>query len=84
VTAVNLDGKIRELGRGEISFGYRGSSLTDFAILRATFELRRADRKDLRQRMIYAIADKKATQPLGASSGGGAFFEMSAMSAPVS
>ncbi|MEX0715390.1 MAG: UDP-N-acetylmuramate dehydrogenase [Planctomycetaceae bacterium] len=54
----------------ELSFGYRQSSLTDLAILEATFELPSDDPDEITHRMRKLWIMKKATQPLTFQSAG--------------
>jgi len=73
VEALDRNGKGVELDRSEIRFSYRESSLADLVLTRVVFELRPGDRQQARRRMAKAIASKKASQPLGAASGGCVF-----------
>lgn len=74
VRAVSRDGQIRELEPSDLSFGYREARL-DGAIV-SSVELRLqpgCDPSAVRQALKNIMADKKASQPLAASSCGCVF-----------
>ncbi len=59
-----------ELGRSQIDFGYRTSSLAGKIILSATLELEESDPARVRERTEQILAHKQATQELSASTAG--------------
>ncbi len=58
-------GEVRELGRDEISFEYRRSSLEEAIILSATLELQREDSLELSKRLQKLWIFRKTSQPIG-------------------
>jgi len=63
---VRPDGRAEWVGKKDIRFGYRNSSLKgEGVITAAVFALERADPRDLRSRMTGYFAEKLEKQPLG-------------------
>ncbi len=73
VDVLTPDGEIRRLGRHEIDFRYRWSSLRGQLIVGAELELRPGDPAALKATYDAILADKKATQPMGAPNAGCVF-----------
>ncbi|MDR2641934.1 MAG: UDP-N-acetylmuramate dehydrogenase [Planctomycetaceae bacterium] len=63
VRVANLDGTISTLSKGEITFGYRSSSLDTGVILEATFRLELGDVSELSKRMQKCWIVRKSQQP---------------------
>lgn len=64
VTVMDAEGRVCELGRGEIPFGYRRSGLDGKIILGGTFSLRPTDPIRVRARFEEVVSRKRATQPM--------------------
>jgi len=74
VTAIGCGGRVAELGRGELEFGYRKSNLGERIVTEARLSLRpTTDLSALRQRLKSVMKYKKESQPMAASSAGCAF-----------
>lgn len=70
VDVMNEDCEIQTLMRADIRFGYRQSSLYDFVILGATFDLIEDDPELIVRRIKKIWISKKATQPLASQAAG--------------
>ncbi|MFQ5862700.1 MAG: UDP-N-acetylmuramate dehydrogenase [Candidatus Brocadiales bacterium] len=70
VTAIGYDGELCHYERGEISFGYRSSSLSRVIVLEVELELRRGSRDAILNRMLDIFQEKRRVQPLTSKSAG--------------
>jgi len=75
VTVMDLRGEIQDLRRGELTFGYRTSSLEGrkVVVLEAVLQLREADAATLASRAREYLERRRLTQPLGLPSAGSVF-----------
>ncbi|QOI98989.1 MAG: UDP-N-acetylmuramate dehydrogenase [Phycisphaeraceae bacterium] len=73
VRGITRRGEVVELDRREIPFAYRSSGLGGLIVTAAEFALTPGDPVRLRERLKSIMADKKASQPLGASCAGCCF-----------
>ncbi|HHT9118024.1 MAG TPA: UDP-N-acetylmuramate dehydrogenase [Candidatus Hypogeohydataceae bacterium YC38] len=73
VTTIGYDGEFHYYKRGDVSFGYRSSSLSDEIILEVELELSKDDKADIRKRMEGIHQEKNRTQPLSSRSAGCVF-----------
>jgi UDP-N-acetylmuramate dehydrogenase len=73
VEVLTPEGELRRLARHEIDFRYRWSSLRGQLIVAAELELRPGDPLALKAKYDAILADKKATQPMGAPNAGCVF-----------
>jgi UDP-N-acetylmuramate dehydrogenase len=64
VQILDAEGRVRELPRDEIPFGYRRSGLDGSIILGGTFRLRPADPARVRARFEEIVGAKRAAQPM--------------------
>lgn len=70
VRVLDLTTDFRWLPRSAIEFGYRSSSLSDFIIVEAAFQLKPIPASELEARYRAALDQKKQSQPLKARSAG--------------
>jgi UDP-N-acetylmuramate dehydrogenase len=71
---VTRQGELRRLSAGEIGFSYRHSSLPpECIVVRARFAARPGERRDIAARMADIRANREATQPVRARTGGSTF-----------
>ena len=73
VRVATYDGKIAELGKDEIAFGYRSSSLENAVILSCRFCLEPEDPQELAPRLQKIWIVRKKTQPMGHQGAGWLF-----------
>jgi UDP-N-acetylmuramate dehydrogenase len=75
VKIIDRSGRIRELDRSEMRFGYRKSSLQESGavIVGAILKLRRGKKKRIRDKIKEYIAIRKNSQPLGIPNAGSIF-----------
>lgn len=73
VDIMDREGHTRRLGREEIEFRYRNSSLAGSIILGCGLQLRYSEPEDVYERYSEIMADKKATQPMGTKNAGCVF-----------
>ncbi|HRO15812.1 MAG TPA: UDP-N-acetylmuramate dehydrogenase [Paracoccus sp. (in: a-proteobacteria)] len=72
--AVGRDGVVRMLGRDDLGFSYRASTLpADWVVTRATFRADRGDPAALAAKMEQQLASRDATQPTRERSAGSTF-----------
>ena len=66
------DGKVIELSKVDLDFGYRESAIkhSNDTVLSATFELEPGDSEALKKQLDETLAKRKASQPLHAGSAG--------------
>ncbi len=70
VSVVDGDGTVRDLHRGDLSFSYRRSNLTDTIIVEASFALTPQDEGPLQQRYQEIWDYKRTTQPFTRNNAG--------------
>lgn len=70
VVALDREGRLRELRRDRIAFGYRRSGLEGHVILSARFAMREENPEALRERFEGVVNAKRATQPVREHSAG--------------
>jgi UDP-N-acetylmuramate dehydrogenase len=74
VKILTLDGKIQELSKKDIQFGYRECSLRGKAwVLEGTFQLQRGNIEEIKKVMQENLAKRKAAQPLELPNAGSVF-----------
>ena len=73
VTVIDANNKIRTLQKSEISFGVRTSSLSDFVVISADFELQKGDADKLKLRKEQIHQEKVNSQPYHKPSAGCVF-----------
>lgn len=73
VTTIGYDSEFHYYKRGDMSFGYRSSSLSDEIILEVELELSKDDKAAIRKRMEGIHQEKSRTQPLSSRSAGCVF-----------
>ncbi|MCD4656592.1 MAG: UDP-N-acetylmuramate dehydrogenase [Planctomycetes bacterium] len=73
VTILDRTSEIRNLTREEIKFGNRQSSLSEFIVLGAEFELNAGDANKIRSRKQQILAEKQNSQPYNLPSAGCVF-----------
>ncbi|MFQ5956928.1 MAG: UDP-N-acetylmuramate dehydrogenase [Candidatus Brocadiales bacterium] len=73
VTAIDYGGGLHCYEKGQISFDYRSSSLSNQIILEVELELRRGNRGAISSRMLDIFQEKRKTQPLSSRSAGCVF-----------
>lgn len=73
VRVMDAAGRVSELGRDEVAFSYRRSSIEQPLIIEARFGLKREDPQGVRERVMEVYEYKKSTQPLADKSAGCAF-----------
>lgn len=73
VRVATYDGKIVELGKNDIAFGYRSSSLENAVILSCRFSLEPEDPIELAPRLQKLWIVRKKTQPMGHQGAGWLF-----------
>jgi len=73
VTAMNLQGEIREMPRETIAFAYRTANLDSWTVLSATLRLRPDHPGDIIRRIQEFVRKRAQTQPLGTSNCGSVF-----------
>jgi len=74
IELLNDKGKILNLGKKAVGFRYRGSSLSpDQVILKAELELRRGDKKEIKNLMSKFRERRNMTQPLSDPNAGSIF-----------
>lgn len=70
VRVLDQEGKIYGLSKSQIKFGYRSSSLRNYIIVSAVFQLKPAAVSELKERCRIALQKKQQSQPLAAKSAG--------------
>lgn len=70
VTVMTAGGDRYERKRDDLAFGYRKSSIDEFAVLEATFRLQPGNPDDITRRLRELWIVKKSTQPLSFQSAG--------------
>jgi UDP-N-acetylmuramate dehydrogenase len=70
VTVIDYNGDVKQIGKKDIKFGYRFSSLSKYIILNATFKLTRQDREKITGVVDKYIAYRKGTQDYTSHSAG--------------
>ncbi|MDO5554434.1 MAG: UDP-N-acetylmuramate dehydrogenase [Planctomycetia bacterium] len=73
VHAVTFDGRIVDLTRDEIAFGYRSCSIENAIILSVRFRLEQEDAKELSRRLQKIWIVRKKLQPMGYQNSGRLF-----------
>jgi len=73
VSVMGSEGKIQSFGRGDMTFGYRSSRFPRGVIVSAKMRLRKAEKADIRRRMLTFIDRRKSTQPLTLPNAGSVF-----------
>lgn len=80
---VDGEGRLYRLGRSDMIFGYRNSSLAGKLVVGVGLKLQAEDRSLLRQRFLAALREKKKEQPLQQRSAGCIFKNPPGISARV-
>jgi UDP-N-acetylmuramate dehydrogenase len=74
VTGVAVNGRKVGVGREQLAFRYRHAALPPgFVVTGVTLRLRRASRRDVRERMLAVRAQREASQPRGYPTAGSMF-----------
>ena len=73
VEVLNSEGKVLQLNREEIEFGYRKSSLKGYIVLNAEFDLKYGDSSSLRKKMDLTASKRDEKQPVEFCSCGSVF-----------
>ncbi len=73
VCIVEPDGRIRDVFRDELEFGYRRSAVGSRIVVSAVLKLRPEDPREVSERVRAVWREKKASQPLAAQSAGCVF-----------
>jgi UDP-N-acetylmuramate dehydrogenase len=73
ITVMDKRGRIKMVGKKQLSFGYRESSVAHYMILGAELRLTRAKKEDIRRRQRTLLLKKKKTQDLKRPSAGCVF-----------
>ena len=73
VRVMDEGGVVRDLGKDEVTFSYRHSSIEEPLVVGATFGLKSEDPELVRGRVMEVFEYKKSTQPLADKSAGCAF-----------
>ncbi|MDO9465146.1 MAG: UDP-N-acetylmuramate dehydrogenase [bacterium] len=70
VKVIDMNGNISELGKNDLSFGYRKSNLYEYIIVEAELKLKRGKEKEINDRISRLLEHKKSTQVLDIPSAG--------------
>jgi len=74
ITVINQEGRIQELARAQLGFGYRRLDLPQgTVILKGLFALRRSSPKEVKDRVKEVLIRRRAGQPQGLKSAGCVF-----------
>jgi len=73
IRKMNLNGKISELNKKDIVFGYRNSSIVNELILSAKFEFKKSKKEKIDELKSKASFNRKESQPLKFRSAGSVF-----------
>ncbi len=73
VKMIMLDGKVVEIGRDEIEFGYRSSRMPLGVILGGWLKLKKAKRSEIQERINRYMKRRNATQPIHLPNAGSIF-----------
>jgi UDP-N-acetylmuramate dehydrogenase len=73
VSIINKQGRIEDIARANITFGYRSSSLAGQVVVSAVLALKSTDKNDILKAVNKILIHRQQTQPIGTFNAGSVF-----------